>query len=43
MICTFTINLEKAVGRENRMQDIVLNSVTKKVVFTWLVKQAFFV
>jgi len=25
------------------MQDIVLNSVMKNVVFTWLVKQAFFI
>jgi len=34
--------LEKAVGRENRMQDIALNSSMKNVVSTWLVKQAFF-
>jgi len=37
------IILKKAVGRAIRMQDIVLNSVMKKVVFTWLVKQAFFI
>ena len=36
-------NLEKAVGRENRMQDVVSPSTMKKVVFTWLVKQAFFI
>jgi len=43
-ICPIIIlNLEKAVRRENRMQDIVLNSVMKNVVFTWLVKQAFFI
>ena len=38
-----SINLERSVGRENRVQVIGLIGVMKKFAFTWLVNQIFII